>query len=290
MSALPARRIGDLEVSCLGMGAMTLTQTPDSDVASGMRAVRAALDAGVTLFDTADSYGPSGEMGVNERALVAALREAGRDAASVVVSTKGGHTRAENASWWLDGSPEHLAAAARASLGRLGLEALPLYHLHRPDPRVPFAESLGALKQLVDDGIAVRLGVSNVDEQQFAQAVAVLGPLLVSVQNEYSPVTRGSGPVIWACEEAGIAFLAWGPLGGMRAAKELGGSAAAFAEVARARGMSPQRIAIAWLLASSLAVIPIPGASRPESIRDSAAAAELVLDDAELRLLNGTSG
>jgi aryl-alcohol dehydrogenase-like predicted oxidoreductase len=290
MSTLPARRIGDLEVSCIGMGAMTLTQTPDADPASGMRAVRAALDAGVTLFDTADSYGPSSEMGVNERALVAALREAGRDAASVVVSTKGGHTRAENASWWLDGSPEHLAAAARASLGRLGLEALPIYHLHRPDPRVPFAESLGALKQLADDGIAVRLGVSNVDEQQLAQAIAVLGPLLVSVQNEYSPVARRAEPVIRACEEGGIAFLAWGPLGGMRAAKELGGAAAAFGDVARARGVSPQRIAIAWLLASSPAVIPIPGASRPESIRDSVAAAEFVLDDAEMRMLNEAAG
>ena len=133
---LPTRALGDLRVSALGMGAMTLTQLPDSDLARGERAVHAALDAGITLFDTADSYGPSSEMGLNEAALVRALRQVPGALERVVIATKGGHTRGPNATWWIDGSPAYLAAAARASLARLGLDELPLYQHHRPDPRV----------------------------------------------------------------------------------------------------------------------------------------------------------
>ena len=283
---MPQRPLGDLRVSALGMGAMTLTQTPESDVARGVRAVHAAVDAGITLFDTADSYGPTSEMGVNERALAAALRSHPDAWERVIVATKGGHTRGPAATWWVDGSPAHLAAAARASAQRLGLDALPLYQHHRPDVRVPFAESLGALRQLVDDGVVVRVGVSNVDVAQLDVAAAILGDALVSVQNEFSLLERSSAPVLRRCEELGLAFLAWGPLGGMRAAKGLGGAAAPASAVAERYGVSPQRVVLAWMLARSPVLIPIPGASRPESVHDSVAAVELVLDEADLLLLD----
>ncbi len=267
---------------------MTLTQTPEQDSARGRRAVEAALESGITLFDTADSYGPTDEMGVNERALIAALRSHPGALDHVVVSTKGGHTRGPNATWWVDGSPEHLARAARESALRLGFEALPLFHLHRPDVKVPLEDSLGALAQLVDDGVVVRVGVSNVDADQLLLALDILGDSLVSVQNEYSPLARGSDPVLRLCEEHGLAFLAWGPLGGMRSAKGLGEEAAAFRAVAAAREVSVQVIALAWLLRLSPVLIPIPGASRPESVRDSCLAPGIDLTDEELAQLNGS--
>lgn len=282
---MPNRAIGDLRVSAIGMGAMTLTQVPDADVERGVRAVHAAVDAGITLFDTADSYGPTGEMGVNECALIEALRRHPDALERVVIATKGGHTRGPAATWWVDGSPEHLAAAARASAQRLGLDALPLYQHHRPDVRVPFEESMGAMRQLVDEGVVRRVGVSNVDVAQLEIARRVLGDALVSVQNEYSVQERSSEPVLRRCEELGLAFLAWGPLGGMRAAKELGGTAASAGVVAERHGVSPQRVVLAWLLSLSPILIPIPGASRAQSVRDSAASVDLALDDDDLRLL-----
>lgn len=267
------------------MGAMTITQLPDSDPERGVRAVHAAVDAGVTLFDTADSYGPTSELGVNERALAAALRQHPTAMDRVVIATKGGHTRGPAATWWIDGSPEYLARAARESARRLGLDCLPLFQHHRPDPKVPFADSMGALRQLVEDGVAVRVGVSNVDVDQLSIALEIIGPALVSVQNEMSPLVRDSGPVLAMCEGHGLAFLAWGPLGGMRAAKGLGAAVEAVAVVAARRGVSPQRVALAWLMSLSPALIPIPGASRPESVWDSAAAAALVLEEEDLALL-----
>ncbi|WP_194420654.1 aldo/keto reductase [Microbacterium abyssi] len=283
---MPTRTLGDLQVSSLGMGAMTLTQTPDKDPAQGIQTVQAALDAGITLFDTADSYGPSGEMGVNELALIRALRTRPDALNDVVIATKGGHTRGPNATWWVDGTPEHIARAARDSLQRLGLEALPLYQHHRPDIRVPYADSLGALRQLVDDGIAVRIGVSNVDASQLDTATEILGDRLVSVQNEYSPLERSNEAILRLCEQRGLTFLAWGPLGGMRAAKGLGAAAPAFQRVAERRGVSVQQVAVAWLLALSPRLIPVPGASRPQSVRSSVAAATLELDDGELAELD----
>lgn len=286
MSAAGSRALGDLRVSALGMGAMTLTQLEGSDAARGQRAVHAALDAGVTLFDTADSYGPIEAYGVNELALIAALRSYPGALDRVVVATKGGHTRHENATWWIDGSAAYLARAARDSAMRLGLDSLPLYQHHRPDPRVDYAESMGALRRLVDDGVAQRIGISNVNPQQLAVALDVVGDALVSVQNELSPVARAELPMLRLCEEHGLAFLAWGPLGGMRAAKGLGERAQAFADLAAERGVSPQRVAIAWVLAQSPVVIPIPGASRPESVIDSVAALDLTLSPEELARLD----
>lgn len=286
---LAARRLGDLSVSAVGMGAMTLTQVAGSDTMRGVRTVHAALDAGVTLFDTADSYGPSSAHGVNELALVSALRAYPGALDHVVVATKGGHTRHENASWWIDGSAAYLARAARESASRLGLDSLPLYQHHRPDPKIDYAESMGALRQLVVDGVVQRVGISNVNAAQLDVALEILGGALVSVQNEYSPSARSQAPMVRLCEQHGLAFLAWGPLGGMRAAKSLGEALGAFAEIGQERGVSPQRVAIAWALAVSPALIPIPGASRPESILDTIAALELELTPDELCRLDGGS-
>lgn len=292
--SIPTRRLGDREVSAIGFGAMALTQTPDSDPERGVRAVHAALDAGITLFDTADVYGPTGfgvpgGYGVNERALMAALRSWGGPIDDVVVATKGGHTR-EGVTWWIDGSRDHLRAAALASRDRLGLEVIPLYQHHRPDPRRPYRESVEALGALVEEGIAARVGISNADVGQIRLAASILGDALVPVQNEYSPMARAAEPEIDLCAELGLAFLSWGPLGGMREAKALGSSAGAFAEVAEERGVSPQQVALAWQLARSPSVVPIPGASRPESVLDSVRAASLVLTPEELARLAGTAG
>ncbi|MEJ1087787.1 aldo/keto reductase [Microbacterium sp. Mu-80] len=282
---IATRALGDLRVSAIGLGAMTITQRPDADTEQGVRTVHAAVDAGITLFDTADAYGPSSEMGVNERALISALRSHPDALDRVVIITKGGHTRGPESTWWVDGTPEHLARAARDSAHRLGLDALPLFQHHRPDPTVPYAESMGALRQLVDDGVAARVGVSNVNTQQLQTAIDILGDDLVSVQNEYSVTQRENDPVLRMCERSGLAFFAWGPLGGRAAAKGVGDTADAVARVAQRHDVSPQRVALAWLLELSPAMIPIPGASRPESVRDSARAPEIVFDDLDRRLL-----
>ncbi|MGF3053048.1 aldo/keto reductase [Microbacterium sp. YY-03] len=280
---MTTRMIGDLTVSAVGLGAMTLTQLPDFDSAVGQRAIDCALEHGITLFDTADSYGPTSDMGVNESELARLLGSRVRD---VVVSTKGGHTRHENASWWINGAPDHLAQAARNSAQRLGLDALPLYHLHRPDPQIDFRASVEALARLCDDGVVQRVGVSNVNAQQLAIAIEVLGPTLVSVQNELSPLRTESLDLLDTCEAHDIAFLAWGPFGGLRAAQGLGQVAPPFLRVARLYGVSVYRVVLAWMLALSPAIIPIPGGRRPSSIIDSAAAPTLTLARHELAALN----
>lgn len=281
------RSLGDLKVSAIGFGAMTLTQVEGYDTARGQRAVHAALDAGVTFFDTADSYGPTNGYGVNEIALVQALRAWSGPLDDVVIATKGGHTRHEHDTWWIDGSAAHLRKACTDSLSRLGLDVLPLYQHHRPDPRRPYAESMLALRDLYDEGLVQRVGISNASSGQIRAAAAILGDALVSVQNEFSPVAPGVQDQITLCEELGLTYLAWGPLGGMRSAKGLGSTASRFAEIADRHGVSPQRVALAWELAASPFVIPIPGASRAESVLDSVAAVDLALSNDEIAFLGG---
>ncbi|HEX6247270.1 MAG TPA: aldo/keto reductase [Nocardioidaceae bacterium] len=282
------RRLGDRTVGAIGLGAMPMSVREENDDALGVRTIHAALDAGVTLIDTADAYSYDEEaFGHNEELIARALREYGAGADDVVVATKGGHTR-RGTDWHLDGSPEYLREACEGSLRRLGVEAIGLFQHHRPDPRVDYAETLGGLKLLLDEGLVLRAGISNADPEQIRLAHATLGEDLVAVQNEFSPRFRSSEPELDLCTELGIAFLPWSPLGGMSSAGELGERFAAFAEVAAARGVSPQRVALAWELAMSPVVIPIPGASRVESVRDSVAAAELRLTDDELARLDAS--
>jgi aryl-alcohol dehydrogenase-like predicted oxidoreductase len=283
---METRRLGGRTVSAVGLGAMPLSMQAGFDERLAFDTVHAALDAGVTLIDTADSYGPVG-MGVNERLVAGALAAYGGKTDDVVIATKGGHTR-DGRDWDLDGRPEHLRRACEESLRRLGVEAIGLYQHHRPDPAVPYAETMGGLADLYDAGLVEQVGISNADPDQIRLAHRILGPALVSVQNQFSPRYRSSEPEIAVCEELGLAFLPWSPLGGIRQAKELGSELAPFADLAEARGVSPQQICLAWELALSPAVVVIPGASRPRSIRDSAAAASLRLTDEEVATLSGT--
>ena len=288
---MQTRRIGDVDVSAIGLGAMPMSvrerNVPEEQA---IATVHAALDAGVTLIDTADAYAPDEHsVGHNERLVAKALATYGGDTSDVLVATKGGHTRTAGGDWGLDARPEYLRRACDASLKALGVETIGLYQYHRPDPRVPYAESIGALEELRRAGKVRLVGISNADLEQIRIAQEVLGEGgLASVQNEFSPRFRSSEDELRYCGEQGIAFLPWSPLGGMSEARELGERSAAFAEVAGELGVSPQQVCLAWELAKAPTVIPIPGASRPESVRDSAAAAALTLDDDQLARLDAT--
>jgi aryl-alcohol dehydrogenase-like predicted oxidoreductase len=280
------RRIGDVEVSAIGLGAMPMSIEGRPDEARSLATIHAALDAGATLIDTADAYHRDAhDVGHNETLIARALASHDRGG-DVLVATKGGHVRPGDGSWTLDGSPRHLKEACEASLRRLGVEAIGLYQFHRPDPRVPYAESVGAVRDLLDEGKIRMAGISNANPQQIRQAQEILGGRLVCVQNQFSPAFRSSEPELDLCDALGIAFLPWSPLGGISRARELGSAYAPFARVAEAHEVSPQRVCLAWMLAKSSVVVPIPGASRPETILDSLAAADLALTTDELAALD----
>jgi aryl-alcohol dehydrogenase-like predicted oxidoreductase len=282
------RKIGQIKVSAIGLGGMPMSIEGRPDEDRSIRTIHAALDAGVTLIDTADAYHlHAGETGHNERLIAKALASYSGDASDVLVATNGGHVRPGDGSWTVDGSPEHLRAAAEASLKALGVDAIGLYQFHRPDPKVPYAESVGALRDLLDAGKIRMAGISNATIEQIDIAVRVLGEgNLASVQNQFSPAFRSSEPELRHSAELGVAFLPWSPLGGIGQAGQLGSQHAAFQEVADAHGVSPQQVTLAWMLAKAPVVIPIPGASRAESIIDSAQASDLVLSAAELARLD----
>nr|WP_239522125.1 aldo/keto reductase [Geodermatophilus sabuli] len=270
------------------MGAMPLsTKDPRPAPEDARAVVHAALDAGVTLIDTADAYSrDEGEFGHNESLVAAALASWGGDTSGVLVATKGGHTR-RGADWALDGSPAYLRRACEESLRRLGGDAIGLYQFHRPDPDTPWEESMGALRSLADDGLVRMVGISNADVAQIDVARSIVGPALVSVQNQFSPGWRSSADELAHCGEHGLAFLPWSPFGGVSAAGSLDATAPAFAEVAGELDVSVYQVTLAWHLAQSDVVVPIPGASRPASIVDSAAAADLRLTPEQLARLDG---
>ncbi|WP_067134584.1 aldo/keto reductase [Microtetraspora malaysiensis] len=285
------RSIGNTTVSAVGLGAMPLSIEHRPDEQRAIATVHAALDAGVTLIDTADSYHwHAGEAGHNELLIARALARYGGDTSGVLVATKGGRGRPGDGSWTVTGTPDHLKRAAEASAKRLGVEAIGLYQLHKPDPAVPWADSVGALRELLDAGTIRAAGISNVTTVQIREAHAILGDGLASVQNQYSPAVRDSEPELRLSTELGLAFLAWSPLGGISRSSLDGPSGStsagtAFHHIAAERGVSPQRIALAWLLARSPVMIPVPGASRPASIQDSAQAGQVALSTAELTRL-----
>ena len=280
------RRIDGEEVFPVGLGAMGMSIEGRPDEDRSIRTVHAALDAGVNLIDTADAYClDDTEMGHNERLIAKALRGR-RD--GVLVATKGGHTR-PGGSWELDGRPEYIRAACEASLRALETDVIDLYQYHRPDPRVPYAETIGAFKALQDEGKLRWVGVSNANVDQLREAMSIVD--VVSVQNQLalnftSPIAKGE---VEFATDHGLAFLPWSPLGGIGRA----GSTErleAVTQTAAAHGASPQRVALAWLLALSPVVIPIPGSSRPETIEDSARAAELALSEDEVRAISEAAG
>jgi len=277
-------------VGAIGLGLMTFDQSGTQPREQLADTVRAALDAGVTLFDTADAYGPGDELGAGAQganeSLVAGLLDELGVREQVLLATKGGHVRTDGGGWGLDSSAEHLHDAVDASLKRLGVDQIALWQHHRPDPDVDYADVLGTLKEIHDSGKVRMVGLSNADPDQIRQAHDVLGSALVSVQNQFSPAFRSSRPEIDVCAQLGLAFLPWSPLGGLSDAKALAEKHPAFKEVADARGVSAQQVALAWELAQSPVVIPIPGAKRPQSITDSAAAADLELTPDEVARLD----
>jgi aryl-alcohol dehydrogenase-like predicted oxidoreductase len=281
------RRLGDADVFPIGLGAMQMSHAGRPEEADSIRTIHAALDAGVNLIDTADAYAlDDSEVGHNERLVAKALH--GRRE-GVIVATKGGHTR-HGTDWALDGSPAHLRAACEASLRALETDRIDLYQYHRPDPAVPYAESIGALKELRDEGKIRWVGISNASRAQIEQARAIVE--ISAVQNELSldftsPVAKGEVAI---CEAHGIAFLPWSPLGGAGDATRAAGRYSPVKDAAAAHGVSPQRVALAWLLALSPAIVPIPGARRVESITDSIAAVGLTLEEDEIAAISHAAG
>jgi aryl-alcohol dehydrogenase-like predicted oxidoreductase len=280
---MKSRTIGDVQVSAIGLGGMPMSIEGRPDTERSISTILAALDAGVTLIDTADAYHiHADEVGHNEMLIAQALAQWNGDASQVLVATKGGSQRPGDGSWTHNGDPGYIKQAAEASLKRLGVDAIGLYQHHRPDPKVPYADTIGALRDLLDEGKIRMAGISNADPDQIRQAQEILGGRLASVQNQFSPAFRSSEPELRLCDEMGIAFLPWSPLGGISRAGDVGDRFAKFGAVARTHGVSPPQVTLAWMLAKSPRVIPIPGASRPESILDSVRAVDLELTSDEL--------
>lgn len=268
---------GDLPVRRLGFGAMRLCgpgvwgEPPDP--AAARRVLARAVELGVTLIDTADAYGP----GVNERLIADALHPYPE---GLVIATKGGLTRPRREAWTANGRPEHLRAACDASLRRLRLERIDLYQLHAPDPHVPFAESVGALADLRAAGKIRHVGLSNVGVEQLRRARRIVP--IVSVQNRYNLSDRSSEDVLAECEKDGIAFLPWYPLAAGGHARD----GRALAEVARRHGATTAQVAIAWLLARSPVMAPIPGTASLAHLEENVAAARLTLSAEDLGALS----
>ncbi len=268
-------------VSAVGYGGMHLSVTGRPPDDQAVRTIHAALDAGITLIDTADVYClHDGELGHNERLIARALREWRGDADAVTVATKGGMTRPEGR-WERDGRPEHLRRACDRSLKALGVERISLYQLHTPDPRVPIEDSVGALADLQAAGKVRWIGLSNVSADQIERARAVAP--ITSVQNRLNPFFREAieAGVVAHCAATGLGFLAYSPTGGGRLNRALPDHPVV-QEVARRLGASVHAVVLAWALAQAPCVIPIPSARSATHAMDSASAADLDLDPADL--------
>jgi aryl-alcohol dehydrogenase-like predicted oxidoreductase len=286
---MKTRTIGDVTVSAIGFGGMPISIEGRPDEDRAVATIHAALDAGITLIDTADAYRLAGEdVSHNEQIIARALKSYGGDTSNVLVATKGGHLRTipRQGPWEQNGNPDYLKQAAKESLKNLGVDVIGLYQFHRPDPLVDYADSVGAIRDLLDDGIIRMAGISNANPAQILLAQEILDGRLVSVQNQFSPAFRSSEPELGLCDELKLAFLPWSPLGGIGSAGGLGDRFAPFETVARKHGVSAQVICLAWELAKSPIVIPIPGSSRPETIRDSATAVDVVLTAEEVATLD----
>jgi pyridoxine 4-dehydrogenase len=264
---------GDLEVRRLGFGAMRICGPAilgwPEDRENALRVLRRAVELGVNLIDTADSYGPE----VSELLIAEALHPYPD---GLVVATKGGLLRTSSGAWPPDGRPEHLREACEGSLRRLRVDRIDLYQLHAPDPQVPFEESVGELGRLRAEGKIRHVGLSNVSVEQLSRGQELVE--IVSVQNRYSLADRKWAEVLDECERQGIAFLPWYPLAVGRLA-EPGGS---LGRIADAHGATPAQVALAWLLARSPVVVPIPGTASVAHLEENVAAASLVLSDEEL--------
>ena len=293
---MQTRQLGPFKVSAIGLGAMPMSMNNDKvypDESQAIATIHAALDAGITLIDTADIYAPSWDtMGHNETLVRKAMAAYGGSRDEVVIATKAGVTRSEGEKWGRDGSLPYLRSAVEKSLRNLGVDVIDVYQWHRPDRSITYGEGVENFKTLRDEGLVKTIGISNANVEEIQVAIDVLGPDgLVSVQNEFSPKYRCSEKELEFCGERGIAYLPWSPLGGTGGgAREVGDRFAVFADIAADHGVSPQQVVLAWELSLSEHVIPIPGARRPQSITDSAKAADLVLSDEELARCSASGG
>src|SRR5919197_3279805 len=269
---------GDLTVNRLGFGAMRITgrgiwgEPPDREEAKAV--LRRAIELDVNFIDTADSYGPE----VSERLIAEALYPYPDD---LVIATKGGLERSGPGRWPNNGRPEHLKQACEGSLRRLRLEQIPLYQFHRPDPAVPFEESVGALVELRDQGKIRHLGLSNVSEDQLRRAQRLVP--IVSIQNRYNLGDRGSDSLVDLCEQEQLVFLPWAPI------QDLGGNPA-LRQIAERHQASGRQVVLAWLLARSPAVLPIPGTGTVAHLEDNVVAAGLRLSPEEVDTLGACPG
>jgi aryl-alcohol dehydrogenase-like predicted oxidoreductase len=290
------RPLGPFTVSAIGLGAMPLSMNNDNELPerdAAIATVHAALDAGVTLIDTSDIYAPAWDrMGHNEELVGEALRSWGGDTSSIVVATKGGITRSEGEEWGRDGSLAYLRSAVEKSLRNLQVETIDLYQYHRPDRWIVYGEVMQSFQTLQDEGKIRAIGISNANTEEIDVALEVLDEGgLASVQNEFSPRHPGSFDELRHCEEKGIAFLPWSPLGGTGGGgRSIGERFRVFADIGRDRGVSPQQVVLAWELALGSNVIAIPGARRAESIVDSAKAGDLTLSGDELARCSAAVG
>lgn len=262
-----------MTVNRLGFGAMRLTGEgiwgPPRDRAQAKAVLRHLLDLDVNFIDTADSYGPE----VSEQLIAEVLYPYPDD---LVIATKGGLERPGPGNWVPNGRPDHLRRACEGSLKRLRLDQIPLYQFHRPDPKVPLEESVGALVDLKDEGKIRHIGLSNVNEDELRRAQQ-LTPI-VSIQNRYNLTERGSEDLVDLCEQEELAFLPWGPLGDA--------DTGPVADIATRHSATVQQIVLAWLLAGSPAMLPIPGTSSVAHLEENVAAASIKLDPEEVETLN----
>ena len=294
-------KLGNRQVSALGIGCMNVSWIWSNGAAldpvrrqeSAIPAIHAALDAGVTLLDTADIYAPTWDaFGHNEVFVAEALRTwsgTKEQKNKVVIATKAGISRQPGERWGRNGSLDYLLRAAEASAGRLGVEKIDLWQHHRLDPEIVFETQVANILALKERGIVDQIGVSNYDAKQLEIAIKIAGGPddggIVSIQNEFSPRYRYDLDVLAVCEKYGVAYLPWSPLGGMNNKKAITDSDA-FEEVANKHNVSKYAIALAWEIKTSPSVIPIPGATRTESILDCITALDVTLSDDEFEYLN----
>ena len=271
----------DLRVTRLGFGAMRITGDgiwgEPADRAEAVRVLRRAVDLGINFIDTADSYGP----GVSEEIIAEALHPYPEN---LVIATKGGYDRPGPNRWVENGKPQHLRSACEGSLRRLRLDRIDLYQLHRIDPTVPAEDQLGTLKALQAEGKIKHIGLSEVDVRQIQHARKIVP--IVTVQNRYSLADRGSEDVLEYCEKEKIGFIPWFPLAAGRLSREDNSIRLAGGQL----NATPSQIALAWLLARSPVMLPIPGTSRVKHLEENVAAAGLKVDVNKLQELNRSAG
>jgi pyridoxine 4-dehydrogenase len=270
----------DLQVHRLGFGAMRITGEgiwgPPDDPEEAKRVLHRVVELGIDVIDTADSYGPE----VSENLIAEALHPYPD---GLVIATKGGLRRTGPGQWPQDARPERLKECCEASLRRLKLDRIDLYQLHSPDPQVPYEDSVGALKDLQDEGKIKHVGVSNVSLEELEQARGIVE--VVTVQNRYNVTDRHSEDVLEACEEAGIGFIPWFPL----ATGKLARSGGPLDRIAQEHDATPGQIALAWLLARSPVMLPIPGTSSVEHLEENVAATQIELSPEEVEEIGSAS-